>query len=67
MKYKGYTVTQASNGHIIIGKDGCNIRHVNCSTSKNEKELQQIVDTTIEMREKSFYAHLVDNGLDDLD
>lgn len=50
MKYKGYTVTQAPNNHIMICKDGKMVSHVNCPEKKTETELKEIVDFILKIR-----------------
>lgn len=47
--HRSYTVTQASNHHIIIKKDGHKVMHAQCNAPKSIKELKSIVDTYIEL------------------
>lgn len=52
MQYRGYDVTQASNGHITLRKDGQVVTHINYTGSSSEEEVKQAVDLVLEIREK---------------
>lgn len=52
MQYKGYDVEQASNGHIMIRKDGRTISHIRCSVIKSEEELKKTVDFVLDRRKE---------------
>lgn len=44
IEYKGYTVTQAYNGHVMISKDGKMCFHSNMKGSCTDNELKQMVE-----------------------
>lgn len=48
-KYKGYTISQASNNHIMITKDNKMVFHAQCNKKLNTKELKQHIEWYIKM------------------
>lgn len=53
IEYKGYTVTQAYNGHVMISKDGNMCFHANVKGSCTDNELKQMVEHYEKMLEFS--------------
>lgn len=49
LKYKGYTVSQASNKHVMITKDDKMVFHANCSKELNKEELKKQVEWFIKL------------------
>ena len=49
IKYKGYTISQASNNHIMITKDNKMVFHAQCNIKLNAKGLKQHIDWYIKM------------------
>ena len=48
VNYKGYTISQASNNHIMITKDNEVVFHASLSKKLNEEELKAQIDWFIE-------------------
>ena len=51
IKYKGYTVSQANNNHIMICKDDKMLMHISCSNELTENELKEKLN---------FYLYMTD-------
>lgn len=51
LKYKGYTISQAENNHIMITKDNQMVFHSSCTKPKNETELKEEIDRFIKLSE----------------
>ncbi len=49
LTYKGYTISQASNNHIMITKDGKMVFHANVTKKLNEEELKKQVDNYLKL------------------
>ena len=58
IKYKGYTISQANNNHIMICKDNQMLFHASASVKLNEDSLKKQLD---------FYLKLIKNNLGDDD
>lgn len=41
INYKGYTISQAKNNHIMICKDNQMLFHAQCNKKLNEEQLKQ--------------------------
>lgn len=44
IEYLGYTISQASNNHIMICKDNEMVMHISCSKELTEDELKEKLD-----------------------
>lgn len=51
LNYKGYTISQASNNHIMIIKDNEMIFHANATKKLNEDELKEQIDNFLKLLE----------------
>lgn len=51
IQHKGYEVTQASNNHLWITKDGKTVMHSQCNKPLSEDGLKEAVDDYIEFME----------------
>lgn len=58
INYRGYEVTQASNGHVCISQDGIGRMHVPYKEEKSVEELQSEVDDYIEFLENNDFTSL---------
>ena len=56
IEYKGYTISQAKNNHVMITKDNEAVFHSSMTKKLNEEELKQQID---------FYLLLIDKIGDD--
>lgn len=50
LEYKGYTISQADNNHIMIIKANQMVFHSNCSKSLNKEELKNQIDWFIKFK-----------------
>lgn len=51
VNYKGYTISQASNNHIMITKDNKMVFHANATKKLTEDELKEQIDNFIKLLE----------------
>lgn len=51
IKYKGYTISQAENNHIMIAKDNQMLFHSSCTKKLTEEELEQQVNLYLKLVE----------------
>lgn len=51
VNYKGYTISQASNNHIMITKDNKMVFHANATKKLTEDELKEQIDWFINVLE----------------
>ena len=51
INYKGYTISQASNNHVIICKDNQMLFHAQCNKELSEKELKQELEHYLKLIE----------------
>ena len=51
VNYKGYTISQASNNHIMITKDNEMVFHASATKELTEDELKEQIDLLIELME----------------
>ena len=51
VNYKGYTISQASNNHIMIVKDDEMVFHTNATRKLTENELKQQIDNFLKLLE----------------
>ena len=65
IEYEGMTVTQCSNGHIWINKDGMNVAHFNVDKYRTDDELVEYVEFYNQLIEYSSIAY--DNADDQED
>ena len=49
INYKGYTISQASNNHIMICKDKQMLFHAQCSKKLNEDDLKQELELFLKL------------------
>ena len=52
INYKGYTVSQASNNHVMITKDKQMVFHAPCSKPLSKEELKEKADWFIDIFSK---------------
>lgn len=52
IEYKGYKISQSSNNHVSIFKDGKMVFHASCSVKYKEENLKEIL---------KFYLKLLDD------
>ena len=51
INYKGYTISQASNNHVMICKDNQMLFHAQCNKELSEKELKQELEHYLKLIE----------------
>lgn len=51
LNYKGYTISQASNNHIMITKDDDMVFHANATKKLTEDELKEKIDNFLKLLE----------------
>lgn len=44
IEYKGYTISQASNNHIMICKDNKMLFHTQCNIKLDENDLKKVLN-----------------------
>lgn len=49
INYKGYTISQASNNHIMICKDKQMLFHAQCNKKLNEDDLKQELELFLKL------------------
>ncbi|MCI5543791.1 MAG: hypothetical protein MR405_07765 [Mollicutes bacterium] len=52
IEYKGYKISQSSNNHVFIFKNGKMVFHASCSVKYKEENLKEILE---------FYLKLLDD------
>lgn len=51
VNYKGYTISQASNNHIMITKDNEMVFHANATKKLTEDELKEKINNFLKLLE----------------
>lgn len=49
MEYKGYTIEQASNNHVIITKEEERVMHVSCNHPLTDEELIELAEAFLKL------------------
>lgn len=49
INYKGYTISQAKNNHIMICKDNQMLFHAQCNKKLNEEQLKQELELFLKL------------------
>lgn len=49
INYKGYTISQANNNHIMICKDNQMLFHAQCNKKLNEDDLKQELELFLKL------------------
>ena len=52
IEYKDYTISQASNNHIMICKDNKMLFHTQCNIKLDENGLKKVLDWYLDFFEK---------------
>ena len=61
IEHKGYTVSQSPyNHHIVIGKDGKRVMHIQATEEKSIEGLKECVDMYIELTQSGAFDRLYD-------
>ena len=61
INYKGYTISQANNNHIMICKDKQILFHAQCNRKLNEEELKQELEVYLKITKDKTKLVKVDN------
>lgn len=50
IEYKGYKISQSSNNHVSIFKDGKMVFHASCSVKYKEENLKEILEFYLKIK-----------------